>query len=399
MSLATPPAHVPKELIRDFDFMSVPAGGEDIYLAWQKYRNEPDFFWTPHYGGHWVATRFEDIEYMYRNYEQFSSRVQALPRDPVPFALPPIQLDPPVHTPFRKLLAPFFTPKAIGELGEKARKISIDLIDGFKDKGECEFVADFALHMPIGIFMSLVDVPAADRVKLITMAEQGVRGKTIEEQQQAFQFFFEYLAPVVAERKARPGKDAISAIANGTVDGRPLTDQEIYAMCSIVLFGGLDTVASMLGLFAKFLAEHPGHRKQLIDDPALIPDAVEELLRRHHLVNIARVAAKDFVYKGIEFKEGDAVLTPTPLAGLDERVYEDPLRVDFHRKGPPNLVFGRGAHQCIGSYLARTELKVFIEEWLARIPDFSIKPGCTADMRGGRVHTVAHLPLVWEVKR
>jgi cytochrome P450 len=203
----------------------------------------------------------------------------------------------------------------------------------------------------------------------------------------------------VAQRKAKPGNDAISAIANGTVDGRPLTDTEIFAMCSVVLFGGLDTVAAMLGLIAKFLAEHPGHRKQLIDEPGLIPAAVEELLRRHHLVNIARVAARDFVYKGIEFKQGDAVLTPTPLAGLDDRVYADPLAVDFHRKGPPNLVFGRGVHQCIGSYLARTELKVFIEEWLKRIPDFHIKPGGKVEMRGGRVHTVAHLPLAWEVKR
>lgn len=399
MSLAMPPAHVPKELIRDFDFMSVPADGEDIYLAWQKLRNEPDFFWTPHHGGHWVATRFEDIEYMFRNYEEFSSHIQALPKEGVPYVLPPIQLDPPQHTGFRKLLAPFFTPKMIGDLGEKARAITVDLIEGFYFKGQCEFVADFALHMPIGIFMSLVDVPAKDRLPLLEIAEKAVRGKNASDQMEAFAATAAYLAPIVAQRKAKPGTDAISAIANGTVDGRPLTDNEIFAMCSIVLFGGLDTVASMLGLFAKFLAENPAHRRQLIDDPALIPNAVEELLRRHHLVNIARMAAKDFVYKGIDFKQGEAILTPTPLAGLDDRVYDDPLKVDFHRKGQPHLVFGRGAHQCVGSYLARTELKVFIEEWLKRIPDFHIKPGARAEMRGGRVHTVAHLPLAWEVKR
>lgn len=399
MSLATPPSHVPKELVRDFDFMSVPAAGEDIYLGWNRYRNEPDFFWTPHYGGHWVATRYEDIEYIYRNYEQFSSRIQALPKEGAPFRLPPIQMDPPEHTHFRKLLAPFFTPKSIGELGEKARKISIDLIEGFYGKGECDFVRDFALQMPIGIFMSLVDVPAKDRLPLLAIAEKAVRGKSVQDQLQAFEQTAAYLAPIVAARKAKPGTDAISAIVNGVVDGRPTTQEEIFAMCSIVLFGGLDTVASMLGLIANFLAEHPGHRKQLLDDPKLIPQAVEEMMRRHHLVNIARVAAKDFVYKGIDFKEGDVVLTPTPLAGLDERAYADPLKVDFHRQGPPSLVFGRGPHQCIGSFLARTELKVFVEEWLARIPDFRIKPGSKAEMRGGRVHTVAHLPLVWEVKR
>jgi cytochrome P450 len=240
-------------------------------------------------------------------------------------------------------------------------------------------------------------VPSEDRLPLIAIAEKAARGKDGATQAEAFAQAAAYLKPVVAARKAKPGKDAISAIANGTVEGRPLTDEEILTMCSVILFGGLDTVASMLGMFAKFLAENPGHRQQLLNEPGLIPNAVEEILRRHHLVNIARMAAKDFVYKGIEFKRGDAILTPTPLAGLDDRVYAEPLTVDFHRQGPPHLVFGRGPHQCIGSFLARTELKVFVEEWLLRIPNFHIKPGEKVESGGGRVHTVSRLPLAWKV--
>lgn len=398
MLLTPTPSHVPPHLVRDFDFMSIPADGEDIYLSWNQLRHEPDFFWTPHYGGHWVATRHEDMEHIFKNFEQFSSEVQSLPRNVRGKPVPPIELDPPRHTAFRRLLAPFFTPKAIGELGEMARAISIGLIDEFYPKGECEFINDFALHMPIGIFMSLVDLPASDRMPLLTIAEKAVRG-TQEEQVQAFQQAFAYLAPLVAERRRNPGTDAISAIANGTVDGEPISDEDVLGMCSVVLFGGLDTVASMLGLFAKFLAEQPGYRQQLIDNPALIPQAAEELLRRHHLVNIARMVTRDMEYKGITFKQGEVVLLPTPLAGLDDRIYPDPLKVDFTRRDRPNLVFGRGAHQCIGSYLARTEFKVFLEEWLQRIPDFRIKPGAKIASCGGRVHSIHQLPLEWDVQR
>lgn len=395
------PPHVPSALVRDFDFLQAEQDGDrDLYEWWAELHDGPDIFYTPRHGGHWVLTRHDDISHVLETWQSFSSRHQTIPAGGTPMQLPPIELDPPLHTDFRRLLAPFFTPKAIGDLEIKARKLTIELIEKFEHKGECDFVAEFALAMPIGIFMGLVDLPESDRLQLIACAELMVRGVDEAERAKGFGDAFAYLGRVIEERRANPGDDAISAMIRGTVEGgRPLTQAELLGMGALLLAGGLDTVAGMMGFMMMFLARNPAHRQALVNDPALIPQAVEELMRRHQIANVARMVVDDIEYKGVQMKAGDMVLTATSLAGVDERRYDDPMKVDFARADKKSLVFGRGPHQCIGAFLARTELKVFLAEWLQRIPDFAIKPGEKPVVVPGRANSVHYLPLVWDVAR
>ena len=306
--------------------------------------------------------------------------------------------DPPEQAKYRSLFAPALSPKAVAPLGEGARALAIELIEGFYARGECEFVGEFAQHLPIGIFMRLVDVPASDRDQLLHWADQLVRPSSDEEHAQAFKNLFAYAGQKVAERAANPGNDLISQLTKAQIDGKTISVEQLTPMIFLLLVGGLDTVASAMGFAARFLAGSPAHRRELVEHPERIPNAVEELLRRFPVVNAGRVVVRDMDYKGVAMREGDQIILPTSLHGLDDRKFDDPLRVDFSRPTPIHSTFGNGAHRCPGSLLARTELKIFLEEWLKRIPEFRLKPGTTPGVRAGINATIYSLPLVWEVE-
>lgn len=395
--LSAIPAHVPPELVRDFDFLQSVVEG-DLYDWWARLHDGPEIFFTPRHGGHWVTTRHDDIAHVLENHETFSSQQMTVPKGTQQFPSPPIMYDPPLHTDFRRLLAPFFAPKSIGELEVKARDLSVRLIDQVVARGSCEFVSELSLAMPIGIFLGLVDLPESDRLELLAIAEKLVRGKTHEEQAQGFMQAYQYLGGVFAERRENPGADILSYALQGRVEGgRPLTEMELLGLGALLLAGGLDTVAGMMGFIMLHLARTPEHQELLADNPEMMPQAIEELMRRHQSANIARLVVKDTVLKGVAMKEGDMVLTPTSMAGLDDRRYPDPMKIDFARADKRSLVFGKGPHQCIGAFLARTELRAFFTEWLKRVPRFAIAPGETPISVPGRGNTVSYLPLVWDV--
>lgn len=389
------PAHVPPERVRDFDFLDL-GDDSDVHQHFKRLHDDLDFFYTPRHGGHWVATRFDDMEQILLDNEAFSSEHSSLPREGKPMRVPLLESDEPMHRDYRSILQPFFMPKQIAMLENEVRSITIELIERFRAAGECEFVADFALRMPIGIFMRLVDLPDADREYLIRIAVDLVRGNTPEIQMGGFQRAFEYLAGTVAERRAKPGNDVLSALIQGTVEGgRPLQDMELLGLGSLLLAAGLDTVAAALSFMMNFLARNPEHRRQIADDPGCIPEAAEELLRRHHVTNIARIVIRDMSFKDVELKAGDAILIPTTLAGIDDRRFPDPMTVDFNRSNKRHLLFGRGPHQCVGQFLARAETRIFLQEWFARIPDFEITDGKRAISVPGRANGMLHLPLSW----
>jgi cytochrome P450 len=393
------PAHVPPDRVVDFDIYNPPGAADDYHLALKKLHDAavPDIFWTPRNGGHWIATRGDDIYRIFKEYEHFSSRQLTVPLvDHAP--LPPIFFDPPEHTAYRALIAPAFMPQAISKLEEKARELAIELIEGFYPRGECEFVSEFAQHLPIGIFMDMVALPAQDRGYLLGLADKMVRPDSAAQKLEALGAIFAYLGVKIAERRANPGDDLISRIVQSKIDNRELSDQELKGLCGLVLIGGLDTVASAMGFIANFLAGSPAHRKHLIERPELTQKAVDELLRRFPVVNQGRQVTHDFEYQGVQMKAGDMIVIPTTLHGLDERKFQNPLEVDFDRPTPIHSTFGNGAHRCPGSFLARVEIKVFLQEWLKRIPDFSLKPGARAGVHGGVNGTLYHLPLVWDVK-
>jgi cytochrome P450 len=390
------PAHVPPERVFDFDFYHPPGAEQDVHLAWKRlHASAPDIFWTPRNGGHWVATRAAEIEVVQRNWEVFSHKSVNIP----PNALPslPLETDPPEHTPLRALLSPLFAPATLLDVEKRARETTRELIDGFIGAGRCEFIAQFARQLPIRMFLHLVDLPLADAPWLLDLAEVRVRSSDPEARNRVKVELIGYLGDKIERRRAEPGSDFISRVLQGDIGGRKLTDFEAQNMLATLMFGGLDTVASMMGFVMRFLAGSPEHRRQLIDTPSLIPKAVSELIRRHGLTHTSRIVVQDAELFGVQFKTNDRIVVPTSLAGMDERVFPDPLAVDFNRPNAGgHAAFGNGPHRCPGANLARMELKVMLEEWLARIPNFRIAPKDEVVISTGLVNSVNHLPLAWD---
>ena len=395
-SVADRPAHVSPERVVDFDYLA-PLGHEhDVHRAWSRLHAPgiPDIVWTPHYGGHWIATRAADIDVMQHDATRFSHASVTVPKAEQAIRLVPLELDPPEHTPFRALLSPKFGPRPVADLEGGVRALAIELIDGFIDAGECEFVGALAKRLPIVVFLRLVDLPLEDRELLLEMTEASVRGDG-ERRLWAFQQLQQYVGTWIAARRAQPGPDLFSTMVNAKVNGRDYTPEETFGMMVNVIFGGLDTVAASLGFLTRHLAEHPDLRARLVADRALIPAAIEEFLRRFGVPNTARVITHDFEYGGVQFKTGEQIMLPKVLHGLDERRYPDPLTVDLARPQSRHAAFGDGPHRCPGAGLARMELRVFLEEWLSRIPDFGIKPGEQPRTSSGNVNGMMSLPLVW----
>ncbi len=401
MTTTAIPTHVRPEQVFDFDYYAVPGGDRsphNAWYAWMKEHSPPDIFYSPRYGGHWVVTRGNDLKQILHDHRRFSSRKNSIPYETAkPFLLAPIEYDPPLHTEVKKLQIGSFTPRAIESLEAEMRQLCGELIDPLKPKGKCDFIADFALRMPIDIFLKMMGLPEEDRLKLLDLVETRVRNPSLEAQQRAYVELMAYSVDTVRQRRERPGTDLISQVIGYRLQGRQLTDNEIQGFLMLLWFAGLDTVSSSMGFMMRFLAENPAHRQQLVNDPKLIPNAVEELLRRFGVSLPARVVTEDLDFNGVQMRAGDQVLLPLLLHGLDEQVYLDPLNVDFQRKNAGlHLTFGDGVHRCSGSYLARLELRVFLEEWLARISDFSLDPERPVRTSTGVVNGTLELPLVWQ---
>jgi cytochrome P450 len=225
-----------------------------------------------------------------------------------------------------------------------------------------------------------------------------VRPKQPEDRNFAFQEIHKYLAKVVEGRRAKPGTDLLSGVVTARVAGNAIPYDDLLSILTNLMFGGLDTVASSLGFAAKYLAENPDKRRQLVEQPKLCTNAADELLRMFAPSSTARVIIRDITYRGLEFKENDRIYIRPILHGMDERKFPDPLTANWER---PNLAlhyaaFGNGPHRCPGATLARSEMRIFLEEWLARIPDFEIDPARRPGFGAGMVNAVLHLPLVWD---
>lgn len=389
--------HVPAELVVDFDAYRPMKDDHFYHDPFARMQREvPDIFWSPYNGGHWVLTRRDYLAEVFADPARFTSTQGASvdkvrsPGDPL---LAPIELDPPEQQTFRKLFASAFTVTALREREKEARALAIELIEGLKPKGRCEFVTEFAQHLPIKIFMRMVDLPEEDRLELLPLANAQVAADGPKEEKLAL--LFQYAAKRVAERAANPGDDLISRIATSQIDGRPITLHEAVGVSTLLLIGGLDTVASMMGHIMHFLAGSPDHRRQLVENPGLSTAAAEEFLRRFALTNPGRTVVRDMDFHGVDMRGGDKILLATPFGAVDPRDYDDPMRVDFTRKSNNKTTFGAGPHVCPGSMLARIEIKILLEEWLPRIPDFALDPQEAPRFRTGVNGSVEKLPLVW----
>ena len=335
MNMAPLPDHIPRALVRDVDTYNLPGSHEDQFLAMKKLQDEcPDIFWTPQNGGHWIVTRGEDLYSMFANVDMLSNRRITIPE--TTYTLPgvsgvismlPIESDGEAHAIYRRLIQPWFSPKNVKRMSDEIiRPLAIRLVDELKPRGGCEYIEDFAKQLPIIAFLDMMGLPHEDAAYLLPLVEISVRCNDPKEREDATLKMGEYIRENVDARRGKVTNDLMSAVVNARFEDRPATDEEIYGFCFNLLGGGLDTVASTLGFVARFLADSPKHRQQLIERPDRIPIAVEEFLRRFGVGNPAKIIAKDCVYKDIEFKQGDMVLFAGDFMALTSASSKIPWR-------------------------------------------------------------------------
>jgi cytochrome P450 len=393
----TAPPHVPSDLIVDLDFYDLPRPGDDVQLAWRRFLGKGPMVWSPHNGGHWVPTRADDIAALHRDVVRLSNRDGTALPVRGGMRLLPTEADPPEVEEYRRTVLSFFSPRQIDALEPSIRASARELIDAIALRGECEFVAAISHQLPIVVFLRIMALPLADRTYLLSQSEQIARNPDNDAKGRAMQALVGYIESRVTERRDGSGNDVISTMARARIGERPLRHDEIVSICTLLLMAGLDTVAASMGFIAAHLAAHRELRAQLRADIALIPAAVEEFLRRFAVTSLARVAVKEFDIGGVTVRAGDHVLLSSPLHNLDPERFPDPEKIRFDRGRAHHISFGRGTHACLGAYLARIELRVFIEEWLARIPEFEIVPGSSPRGRSGAVNALDALHLRWPV--
>lgn len=393
------PDHVPPELIFDFDLHRDATLDRDLHRGYfALHADAPGLFYTRRNGGHWVATSYDIVRTMMLSPAIFSSSGTAVPAAPPELAVPfpPLDMDDPEHRKYRALLNRFLAPSVVrrmeGTVRTLARELIADIVAGGRS---CEYVEQFSSRLPVGIWMAIMGMDFSRRREIINWVHviighysEGDRGRVMEE-------LYAYQNQLADERERNPGDDPISFLLQAEVDGRKLSRKMVLDICNLLFTAGLDTVTNALTFLTRFLAENPHHQQQLRDDPGVIPRAVEEMLRRHAFVNTGRRVMSDTELGGVGLRRGDHVLGALAAATNDPRQWDDPLTVDFDRDARGHLAFNTGPHACAGIHLARLELRVCLEEWLAAIPTFRTAPDYVPVVRKGQTMGLERLDLVW----
>ncbi len=349
-------------------------------------------------------SRYDDVCWALRHHEYFSSAGDALSIGEQP--LIPLQVDPPEHTQYRRFLNPRFVPREIERLEPDVRTLVRQLLDGFADRGHCDFHEEFATPLPSGIFLALMGLSMDDLPQFLRWRDDTIRpdvdpldfdGAAAIRQQTARQIS-DYFRAAIADKRANPDDRLFSEIIHGHIDGREFTETELLGIAHLLLLGGLDTVTATLDCMIVYLANHPDFRRQLVDDPGRIPAAVEELLRWETPVMVLpRTVAKEVEMQGVTLRPGDNVTLVIGAANLDEDEFGDP-GVRLGRDPNRHVAFGGGNHLCLGAHLARLELRVALEEFHARIPDYRLQAGAKPRFSPG-IRQAEHLLLAWETER
>jgi cytochrome P450 len=350
-----------------------------------------------------IVSRYDDVSDLLRNPELYSSGEEA-GRLGNKRPLIPLQIDPPEHQKFRKLLDPLFSPQRMRELEDRIADVVNQLIDSFEGDAEIDFVTQFSLPFPSSVFLTMLGLPLDELPRLLELKDGIIRphvqlGTSVRHpdadalRERTGERIYEYFDAVLDDRA--PGDDdLIGRFLAGEVDGNRLTRYEILDICFLFLIAGLDTVSAALDCFFRYLAEHPDQRAELVNDPSLIPAAVEELLRWESPVMIVpRVASHDTTIAGCPVSAGDSILVMLGSANTDETRAPDANQVRWNRSRNPHLAFGGGVHRCLGSHLARLELRVALGEWHARIPQYGFKPGVELKHTAG-VRSLESFPMI-----
>jgi cytochrome P450 len=393
------PDHVPPELVMNVGITESPEFLADPYAFMQRLQetHPPIFYSVGSHGGAWHFLKHADAFRMLRDAEYFSNEGGTpFPRDPAdPFKFIPIEIDPPDHRKYRAILDPIFSPQGIQKLEGTIRQLASDLIDEVADKGGCEFTTAYGRPLPVSIFLDLMGLPQAMRDTFVEWAVGLLHSTSYEGMAAAYAQIVAYLKQAIADKTANPDDRVISRIIQGRIDGRPMDDKEIFGFVCFLFIAGLDTVFATMNNMWLWLAENPDRRKEIIARPDDMNAITEEMLRMWAVTFSGRSLRKDLELRGVRMKAGDKVMSVLPACNYDAEVFANPTVVDFDRTRKPILSFAGGVHSCMGAHLARLEIRIGLEEWLKRIPDFAVKPGTTIEYRPGGVVGPEHLPLVW----
>jgi len=391
------PHHVPSDRVFDFDIYARESSVSNP-LEFTKFLDEqkaPEIFYTQRNGGHWVFRRYDHVGAGYGDSDLFSTeKVNIPPLADMPLLLPQA-IDPPKHQRYRRLLNPLFSPAAISKLQGWVRGITSALLDEIAPTGSCDFVEDFAAKLPTTVFLKLMGLPLGDLPQFLIWEHAQFRGPP-QERPANYAAIVGYLTKFLQEKQKNPTDDIGSFLVTARdSDGELFKFDEVLSMSLLLFIAGLDTVTNTMSSIWLQLADDSNLRKQLIDRPQTRARDLDELLRLHSMANLVRGTKEDVEFHGVSLMKGDRVLLLTHRANRDAEHYHDPLDTLLERRPNDILTFGWGAHRCVGSLLARSEIEISLDEWFRRIPDFRMPPGARLAGFAGLVMGVSSLPLEW----
>ena len=388
----------------DFDHTD-PEWIADPYPIWDELRATCPVAHSDRYGGTWLPVRHEDVAAVAYDTEHFTSRSVVVselrpgPDDlPAPIGLaPPITSDPPFHAMARRLLLPAFSPKRIAALEPFTRQLCGELLDAVAARREFDAAVEYAQHIPLRVIVRMLGFPQEDADlfrRFIRMVLEDV-GQSAEERQAQVDDgeLDDYMNARIAEHLDNPQDDLTTFLLDAELDGNKLAPDHVRGTMVLLMIAGIDTTWSAIGASLWHLAQNPADRRRLATEPDLMATAVEELLRAYAPVTMARLVAKDFEFQGRPMREGDWLLLSFPAANRDPGVFPAADKVQIDRAENRHAAFGLGIHRCIGSNLARMELRVALEEWVKRYPDFELADPTEVTWSAGQVRGPRSIPV------
>lgn len=412
LSAAVPkPAHVSDAVVYDFDMFLDPAYVADPHKrVLDLVKNAPPVFWTPRNGGHWMLLSHEANFTASRDVEAFSNgfatpeQMKAMearmppgtPHIPIPL---PITVDPPDHGKYRAPLQRVFAPKIINGLKDSIRMLAGELIDKVKDQGHCEFMSAVAEPLPVVVFLKMLGLPVERMEEYRTLVQQHLSDPTPNPMDSIKKLWriTALLHDDVLDRKENPKDDIISLLWKAEIDGKPTTMDDMENYMVVLFIAGLDTVMNGIGHGIRHFASDLALQDELRQQPELVSDAMEEMLRRYTFTVPPRFLKKDISFQGLEMKQGERAMLFLPAADLDPKAFPNSDTYDLKRENKTHIAFNAGPHRCLGSHLARIELQIVYEEMLARLPQFRLDPANAPTFHCGHVLGVGTLHLVWDV--
>jgi cytochrome P450 len=388
----------------DFDHTD-PAWVADPYPIWRDLRGRCPVAHSKRYGGTWLPLTHDYVSEVAYDTEHFTSRAVVVseyrpgPNDlPAPIGLaPPITSDPPFHALARRMLLPAFSPARIAALEPFTRSTARELLDATDGRTEIDAATEYAQHIPVRVIVGMLGFPVEDADlfrQFIHLVLEDVDMSPEQRQASVDQGEIdEYMDDQIARHRAEPKDDLTSFLIEAEIDGMKLQAEHIRGTMLLLMIAGIDTTWSAIGASLWHLARHPEDRRRLAAEPELMDTALEEFLRVYAPVTMARLVAQDFDFHGNGLKQGDWLLLPFPAANRDPAVFPDPDVVLLDREQNRHAAFGLGIHRCLGSNLARMELRVALEEWLAHYPRFELSDPAAVTWSAGQVRGPRTLPV------